>query len=74
MLILREKDLAVLCKIIKESFPDSFQVWTYGSRVDGTAHDASDLDLVIRSADLSPIDFDIMEGFRESLRNSNIPV
>lgn len=44
------------------------------SRINGEAHDASDLDLVLRSADLSQIPFEPLDDFLEAVRESNIPI
>ena len=49
------------------------EVWAYGSRVKGRSHPGSDLDLVLRSPTLEPLD----EGFsqlQEALEESNIPI
>ena len=35
--------------ILRDKMPNA-EVWAYGSRVDGTSYDTSDLDLVVRSA------------------------
>ena len=49
------------------------EVWAYGSRVNGTSHDASDLDLAVRGPDLRPVG----QGFYallEALEQSNLPI
>ena len=50
-----------------------FEVWAYGSRVDGRSHDASDLDLVLRNpADLhQPIEN--LSQLKQSFIDSNLP-
>lgn len=50
------------------------EVWAYGSRVSGTSHEGSDLDLVVRNpADLnSP--FQDLNGLREALAESDLPI
>ena len=50
------------------------EVWAYGSRVTGTAHNGSDLDLVARSPDLKPLPINIYLELREKITNSNIPI
>jgi predicted nucleotidyltransferase len=50
------------------------EVWAYGSRVNGTAHDGSDLDLVVRSLDGQPLPPNLIPSLRERIRNSNIPI
>ncbi len=71
---IREKDKLVLLRIFDEMLPDSLVVWAYGSRVNGTAHDGSDLDLVIRTADLQPLDMEIYTTLREKIRESNVAI
>ncbi len=74
MLDLNERYKTMLIGIIKFSFTVPVEVWAYGSRVNGGSHDASDLDLVIRSVDTKPIDLKMMRNFIERLKNSNIPI
>ncbi len=50
------------------------EVWAYGSRVSGTAHETSDLDLVVRH----PADLKVRQGptfwdLKEALSESNLP-
>ena len=59
--------------ILREKAPEA-EVWAYGSRVDGTSHEASDLDLVIRGPGLRPIPSVDMQTLREAFRESNIPI
>ncbi len=49
-LFLRDKDKQKLLDLLDQYIP-TVEAWAYGSRVNGEAHDASDLDLVLRSAD-----------------------
>jgi uncharacterized protein len=72
-LFLREKDKQQLLQLLTDYLPD-VSAWAYGSRVHGEAHDASDLDIVLRSADLSPIPILALEDFLEALRESTIPI
>lgn len=50
------------------------EVWAYGSRVTGGAHEGSDLDLVLRNpADLN----EVVEGWldlKDALQNSLLPI
>ncbi len=49
------------------------EVWAYGSRVNGSSHGGSDLDLVLRGPALEPLDggfYDLLEG----IEKSNIPI
>jgi predicted nucleotidyltransferase len=70
---LRPQDKTRLLALLKTHLPD-VTAWAYGSRVNGRSHDGSDLDLVLRSPDLSPIDIDSLLSFIEAIRDSNIPI
>ena len=59
--------------ILRDKVPDA-DVWAYGSRVDGTSYDTSDLDLVVRSPGLKPISTREMQALREAFSESNIPL
>lgn len=48
------------------------EVWAYGSRVNGTAHNGSDLDLEIRN--LNPLPLEIYTEVSQKIKDSNIPV
>ena len=72
-ILLRDKDKKRILQLLAEHLPD-VSVWVYGSRVNGDAHDASDLDIVLRSADLSPIPLEELEAFLSALRDSTIPI
>ena len=72
-MLLRDKDRQSLLQIFS-SVKTPIEVWAYGSRVTGTAHDGSDLDLVARSPDLKPLPIDIYLELREKITNSNIPI
>lgn len=63
------KQLEVL---LRQHLPD-IEVWVYGSRVNGRSHEGSDLDLVLRSRDLTAIDTTKLYAFREALQESTIP-
>lgn len=68
-ILLEQKYLDEIILIIKRIYPKSV-VWAYGSRVNGTAHEGSDLDLVIKEYGQDNTNlFDL----REELNNSNIP-
>lgn len=65
---LRPQDRQRLIALLEIYLPDVV-VWAYGSRVNGRSHDGSDLDLVLRSPDLSPIDYERLSAFDEALKN-----
>jgi predicted nucleotidyltransferase len=46
----------------------------YSSRVNGTAHEGSDLDLVIRNLQLATLPASIFGELCEKIKDSNIPV
>jgi predicted nucleotidyltransferase len=50
------------------------EVWAYGSRVSGTAHDGSDLDLVVLTPNRKKLPLQILMELKEKIRESNIPI
>lgn len=72
-LMLREQDKQRFLQLLGEHLP-GVSAWAYGSRVNGDAHDTSDLDVVLRSKDLSKIPVVELESFLEAVRESNIPI
>jgi predicted nucleotidyltransferase len=68
-LFIAAKHLEEIRSIIGKLYPKA-RVWAYGSRVDGSAHDASDLDLAV--VDFGRADDDIM-ALRDAFRESNVP-
>lgn len=59
--------------LLAEHVPKA-EVWAYGSRVNGTSHDASDLDLVLRGPNLERIPTDQLSDLAEAIEESNIPI
>lgn len=72
-MLLRNKDKETLLRIFS-TFNIPFEVWAYGSRVDGTAHDGSDLDLVIRTSNLQKMPIATFMEIKEKIQHSNIPI
>lgn len=72
-LFLRDKDKQQLMQLLTHYLPN-ITAWAYGSRVNGDAHDTSDLDIVLRSVDLKPIPVGELEDFLNALRHSTIPI
>jgi predicted nucleotidyltransferase len=72
-MLLREKDKQMLLQIFA-SVATPFEIWAYGSRVNGSAHEGSDLDLVIRSPGAAPMPTGTYAALCEKIRNSNIPI
>ncbi len=72
-MIIKSKYKEILLNIFAElTIP--VEVWAYGSRVDGTAHEGSDLDLVLDTPDGARVPLDILEDLREKISESNIPI
>ncbi len=69
---LPEKYLKQIKAIIQLHLPE-VEVWVYGSRLNGRSHDGSDLDLVLRSFNLKPIDNEKMDELWQALQESTIP-
>ncbi|CCK76829.1 conserved hypothetical protein [Oleispira antarctica RB-8] len=77
MIDLRAKDKTILCEIAQQSFSSGTEIWAYGSRIKGTNHDASDLDLVVHfeSGSVSESEFfEQLSCFKEALQESTIPI
>jgi predicted nucleotidyltransferase len=72
-MLIREKDKQTLVRIF-DAVKLPVEVWAYGSRVNGAAHEGSDLDLVIRSKDLAPLPMELFTALCEQIRESNIPI
>jgi len=72
-MLVREKDKQALLQIFSTiNFP--VEIWAYGSRVNGSAHEGSDLDLVIRGRDLAPVPVKLFGELYEKIKDSNIPI
>lgn len=67
-LFIEKKDLDLLIDILTEFCPNS-EVLAYGSRINGKAHECSDLDLTIKNF---PSD-KYLYKLREIISESNIP-
>jgi predicted nucleotidyltransferase len=72
-MLLRIKDKETLISIFS-SLDWPLEVWAYGSRLTGGAHEASDLDLVIRTPDLQKLPFDVLADIKERIREITIPI
>lgn len=72
-LYLEPRHLSLLQSLLRLHVPTA-EVWAYGSRVSGGAHDTSDLDLVLRNpADLSQEASGWLE-LKEALQASSLPI
>ncbi len=74
MIDLREKDRVRIIELAQKTLPKNTQVWAFGSRVKGANHDASDLDLVLTSAQKDDFSLEHCFAFKEALQESNIPI
>ncbi len=72
-MLLKERTRQALLNIFS-SIDYPFEVWAYGSRVDGSAHERSDLDLVIRTPDLTLLPLETYAIIREKITDSTIPI
>uniref|UniRef100_C6DYZ6 DNA polymerase beta domain protein region n=1 Tax=Geobacter sp. (strain M21) TaxID=443144 RepID=C6DYZ6_GEOSM len=73
MLDLRPECLEIVRQLLAVHAPYA-EVWAYGSRVQGTSHDGSDLDLVVRNPeDLTKPQPDLFL-LKDALSESNIPI
>lgn len=59
----------MLTDIFDSYCPDA-EIWAYGSRVNGDAHDGSDLDLIVKSFNSKTAN---LAALKELLTESNIP-
>lgn len=73
-MIIREKDKQAVIEIGKKTVKTPSQIWAFGSRVNGDAHEMSDLDLVIVPKSGEKLSIDELVNFKEALRESNIPI
>ena len=70
---LAPRHLAMLQTLLNRHVPDA-QVWAFGSRVNGDAHEGSDLDLVLRNPpDLAQSVAGWLE-LKEALQESSLPI
>lgn len=72
-MILREKDRQTLINIFSsENYP--MDVLAYGSRVNGDAHDGSDLDLAVCGKNSQSLPIDVYSRLLKKVQDSNIPI
>jgi len=70
---LAPQHLAQLQALLAQHLP-SAEVWAYGSRVCGSAHEGSDLDLVLRHPQDLGQDVEGWFEFKEALQDSTLPM
>lgn len=72
-LYLEPRHLALLQEILHQQVPQA-EVWAYGSRVTGRAHETSDLDLVLRSPTDPQQEVAGYLALKEALQASALPI
>lgn len=72
-MLLEKEDKKILLEIAQKTLKESIEILAFGSRVNGNAHDCSDLDLVIRKLDNTKLNITELSNFKDVLMNSNIP-
>ena len=72
-MLLRSKDKETLCAIFSE-LDMPLEIWAYGSRVSGEAHEGSDLDLVIRTSSLQKLPLEVFLKLKDKVQQSKIPI
>ena len=70
---IQDKHLLEIKRILSEHIKDT-DVWAYGSRINETAHDASDLDLVLRNNIDLNIEQENISLIKQALSESSIPI
>ena len=62
-----------VCALLR-TFVPAAQVWAYGSRISGKAHEGSDLDLVLRNPSALDNPSSEIDRLRTAFRESDIPI
>ena len=65
--------LRLLLTALKKHAPHA-EAWAYGSRVNGSGHEGSDLDLVLRNPDGLDQPFPQLDALRAALSESDLPI
>ena len=68
-LLIKPEHLKMLTDIFKSYCPKA-EIWAYGSRLNGNAHEGSDLDLIVKSFNSDEC---YITELQEIIANSNIP-
>lgn len=70
---LTAEELVCVQTILMQWVPNA-EVWAYGSRVNGTGHDASDLDLVIRNSTSLTTPTAKISQLKQAFRDSELAI
>ena len=73
LLDLPQKYLEQVKAILRTHVPHA-EVWAYGSRVTGSSHAASDLDLVLRNPRNLLEETSALDDLKETFTESNLPI
>lgn len=73
-MILNEKHKASIIQILKDNLKIESEVIAYGSRIRGDCHDASDLDIIIKSKSGKPLPKEDFRLIAKNFQESNIPI
>ena len=65
--------LRMIEAVLAEHVPDA-EVWAYGSRVDGTHYEGSDLDLMVRGPGLADVPLLCLDALTDGFGASDIPI
>lgn len=65
--------LAELQALLQRHVPHA-EVWAYGSRITGSAHEGSDLDLVLRQPDDLTKDVEGWGALKDAVQESSLPM
>ena len=69
-LFIKPQYLQILLDIFNNYCPNA-EIWAYGSRINGEAHEASDLDLVVKSFNDENKSLSVL---KELINDSDIPI
>ena len=72
-LALKIKHMRIVLQLAEAYAPDA-ELWAYGSRVKGTSHEGSDLDLVLRCGCSGPEAQGQLSKLQQALRESDLPM
>lgn len=69
--MISKKHISIIEKLANLVFSDPIEIWAFGSRVSGSGHEGSDLDIVIKSKTKS--NWKEIAKFKQLLQESDIP-
>ncbi len=72
-LLIEPRHLAMLKSLLHDTLPHA-EIWAYGSRVTAQAHEASDLDLVVRNPTQLTQSVEGLLDAKEAIIDSDLPI